>query len=73
MFENVVSFAFCSEASAFFLFLCLCVFEWHKFKLQVFSSAKCASYFYLDEWAGDIHVNGQLVKATVIGNVEKQR
>lgn len=49
-----------------FVSLGLCVFKW----LQVLCSAKRASYFYLDEWAGDIKVDGQLVKITVIGNVE---
>lgn len=36
---------------------------------RLFSSVKCVSYLYLDEWAADMHVNGQLVKAAVIGNV----
>lgn len=26
----------------------------------------------MDEWAGDIQVNGQLVKTTVIGNVKTE-
>ena len=29
-------------------------------------------FFFLDEWAGDIQVNGQLVKNTVIGNVNTE-
>lgn len=40
--------------------------------LGLFSSVKCASYLYLDEWAADMHLNGQLVKAAVIGNVETE-
>lgn len=31
----------------------------------------CLSFF-LDEWAGEIQVNGQLVKTTVIGNVQTE-
>lgn len=40
--------------------------------LQAFASAECVSYFFLDEWAGEIQVNGQLVKTTVIGNVQTE-
>lgn len=29
-------------------------------------------FIFLDEWAGDIQVNGQLVKTTVIGNVNTE-
>lgn len=61
----------CVLASLSFFFLCLYVFEWHHFRhlhqLNVY-----LIFFFLDEWAGEIQVNGQLVKTTVIGNVQTE-
>ena len=66
------SFSFYSELyfqRLYLSFLCLFVFDWHHFghlhQLNV-------RLILLDEWAGEIQVNGQLVKTTVIGNVRTE-
>lgn len=55
--------------SSLSFFWCLYVFDWHHFG-HLHQLNVCL--ILLDEWAGEIQVNGQLVKTTVIGNVHTE-
>ena len=69
---NVLSFVFCLD-----LFLASFLFCASVYLSGITLSFKCSHQLsvhliVVDEWAGDIQVNGQLVKTTVIGNVETE-